>query len=87
MRMRPSSPAQWPIMIQASGRSTARQSVMVLALEGPTPMLIIVMPSPPAVIRSKRGIWYREVKVRPSTSRSTASLGWMVSPLGSTKAV
>ena len=51
MRMRPSRPAQWPIMIHASGRSTARESVMVFAL-GPTPILIIVMPSPSGVVRS-----------------------------------
>ena len=52
MRMRASMPAQWPIMIHASGRSTASESVMVFAFEGPTPMLIMVMPSPSSVTRS-----------------------------------
>src|SRR5699024_9386977 len=40
--MRPSRPAQWPFMIQASGRKTARQSVIVLAFARPTPILLIV---------------------------------------------
>ena len=60
---------------------------MVFAFDGPTPMLIIVMPSPPAVIRSKRGIWYREVSVSLSMSNSTASFECTVSPVGNTRAV
>jgi len=40
----PRRPPQWPIIIQACGRMTARWSQMVLAFDGPTPMLTRVMP-------------------------------------------
>lgn len=38
-------------------RNTARWSQMVLAFDGPTPMLIKVIPWPSAVIRCQAGIW------------------------------
>ena len=46
-------PAQWPSMIHACGRSTAMWSLMFFALDGPTPMLTIVMP-----LLSPRRRWY-----------------------------
>ena len=45
------SPAQWPTITQACGRSTAMWSVAVLAFEGPTPMFTRVMPEPSARLR------------------------------------
>ena len=44
-------PAQWPSISQACGRSTAMWSVIVLALDGPTPMLTMVMPPWPGLVR------------------------------------
>jgi len=45
------SPAQWPSMIHACGRSTAMWSVIVFAFAGPTPILTIVIPLPSARTR------------------------------------
>ena len=42
---------EWPIISQTCGRITARWSVMVLALDGPTPMFTTVMPFPPGAVR------------------------------------
>ena len=46
MRWLGRNPPQWPIISHASGRNTARWSQIVLAFDGPTPMLTSVMPPP-----------------------------------------
>jgi hypothetical protein len=49
-------PVQWPSISQAWGRITATWSVMFRALDGPFPMLIIVMPPQSGATRWKAGI-------------------------------
>ena len=50
-RLPPRRPPQWPIINQASGRSTAKWSQIVFALDGPTPILTKVMPERSGAIR------------------------------------
>ncbi|KKO82269.1 hypothetical protein WU86_03975 [Corynebacterium xerosis] len=80
IRIRPSRPAQWPTIIQQCGRSTARQSVMVFAFEGPTPMSMMVTPSPSSRTRWYAGICADDACARHSAGPGTSPMGKDTSP-------
>ncbi len=71
-------PPQWPIINIVSGRSTATWSVIVLAFDGPTPMLTRLTPSPAGVGWCHAGIW-TSGRDGPSASgnRSRNASTWM----------